>query len=359
MKKSTLVILALLSFLVFGMCSKANEDPWVIEEIPEDPWFTNPVWNGADPWLYKKDSLYYYIRSVNSYNHSIVVHKSSKMTKVGTEKTVWIAPGTGWNKSCIWAPEIHFIDGNWYIYVAAGESGPPYIHQRTMVLRSKTEDVFSEYEYMGQLYTGDNPNEPDSNIWAIDMTVFKQNGQLYAIWSGWIKQELDDATPQHLYICEMENPYTLKGTRTLLSSPVMSWETGGPLDLNEAPEVLRNGDKLFIIYSCRESWTPQYRLGMLECINPDGNILDPANWKKTGPVLQGNSLVYGVGHCSFVKSPDNTEDWIVYHSKKSIEPGWDRDVRMQSFTWNADGTPNFGLAVPAGKKLNLPSGEKE
>jgi GH43 family beta-xylosidase len=96
---------------------------------------------------------------------------------------------------------------------------------------------------------------------------------------------------------------------------------------------------------------------MLQLINPDGNLLDPANWKKSGPVFEGNAEVLGVGHCSFVKSPDNTEDWIVYHSKKSTKPGWARDVRMQPFKWNADGTPDFGEAIPVEKAIKLPSGE--
>lgn len=64
-----------------------------------------------------------------------------------------------------------------------------------------------------------------------------------------------------------------------------------------------------------------------------------------------------MGHCSFVKSPDETEDWIVYHSKKSTTPGWERDVRMQPFRWKADGTPDFGTAIPVGKLISRPSGE--
>ena len=307
--------------------------------------FTNPVWNGADPWMVKKDNYYIYIRSGNA---KVIVSRSEKMTVRGEEKTIWTAPSIGWNKACIWAPEIHFIDGRWHVYYAAGESGPPFIHQRAGVLRSKSSDVFSEYEDMGQLYTGDNPGDPSSNIWAIDMTILQHKGKLYAIWSGWLKQETTDATPQHLYISEMSNPYTLKGKRVKLSSPEESWETGGPLNLNEGPEILKNGNKVFIIYSCRESWLVDYRLGMLQLINPDGNILDPTNWKKSGPVFQGNDTVFGVGHCSFIKSPDDSEDWIIYHSKKSAKPGWDRDVRMQPFKWNADGTPDFGRPVPAG-----------
>lgn len=317
--------------------------------------FTNPVWDGADPWMTQQGTDYIYCYSSQN---SIHVSKSKKMTEKGVVKTIWTASTTGWNKACVWAPEIHFINNLWYVYYAAGESGPPFIHQRTGVLRSETADVFSSYEDMGILYTGDRPGQPATNVWAIDMTILEHQGKLYAIWSGWIKQEITDATAQHLYISEMENPYTLKGKRVLLSSPVESWETGGPLNLNEGAQILKNGEEVFVIYSCRESWLVEYRQGMLQLIDPQGDLLDPASWKKSGPVFEGNDQVHGVGHCSFVKSPDQKEDWIIYHSKKTTTPGWERNVRMQPFRWNADGTPDFGQAVPAGEKLNLPSGEK-
>lgn len=349
--KLRILIFAMLAFASFGRCSE--KEPAQI--VATNGTFSNPVWDGADPWMVKHNNEYVYCWSGGG---GVNVSRSPKMTKRGETKKIWKAPETGWNKACLWAPEIHFIQGRWYVYYAAGESGPPFIHQRTGVLRSKTDDVFSEYEDMGVLYTGDNPADPASNVWAIDMTILEHKNKLYCIWSGWIKQETTDATPQHLYISEMENPWTMKGKRVKLSSPVESWETGGPLNLNEGPQILKNGDKVFVIYSCRESWLVEYRQGMQQLINPDGNLLDPANWKKSGPVFQGNSQVLGVGHCSFVKSPDNTEDWIVYHSKKSSKPGWERDVRMQPFTWNADGTPNFGQAVPAGKAIPVPSGEK-
>ena len=217
----------------------------------------------------------------------------------------------------------------------------------------------SDYQDLGVLNTGDNQMDPSTNVWAIDMTILEHKGKLFAIWSGWIKNEVTDATRQHLYISQMENPCTMKGRRVKISSPVQNWETGGPLNLNEGPEILKKDNRVFIVYSCRESWTVDYRLGMLELINPDGDLMDSAAWTKKGPVFTGNQEVYGVGHCSFVKSPDNTEDWIIYHSKKSTASGWERDVRMQPFSWNADGTPRFGTAIPAGTKMKLPSGEVE
>lgn len=329
------------------------------ETLPEDTLkttFENPLWDGADPWMMKHGDEYIYCLSSNN---SIVVSRSKYIAKRDNHKTIWQTPSTGWNRTNLWAPEIHFLDGRWYVFYAAGESGPPFIHQRTGVLRSATDDVFSNYEDMGIMNTGDFPDDLSKNVWAIDMTILEHKGKLFAIWSGWLKQETTDATPQHLYIQEMENPYTLKGKRVLLSSPEEIWETGGPLNLNEGPQILKNGEHIFIVYSCRESWLVEYRQGMLQLNNPDGDLLDPKNWTKKGPVFQGNAQVYGVGHCSFVKSPDNTEDWIIYHSKKTTEPGWDRNVRAQPFDWNADGTPNFGQAIPAGKVINRPSGEVE
>jgi GH43 family beta-xylosidase len=352
MKKLKMFIVSILTVVSFAQCESNETTP----EVQVKTTFTNPVWDGADPWMVKQGDDYIYCFSANN---AISVSRSKYLTRKGETRTIWYAPQTGWNRACVWAPEIHFIDGHWYVYYAAGESGPPYIHQRAGVLRSKTDDVFSEYEDMGMLYTGDDPQDPVSNVWAIDMTVLEHKGSLYAIWSGWKEQMDTDATPQHLYIQEMENPYTLKGKRVLLSSPDESWETGGPLDLNEGPEILKNGEQVFIIYSCRESWLVEYRQGMLQLNDPDGNLTDPGNWTKKGPVFQGNSGVYGVGHCSFVKSPDGTEDWIIYHSKKNTTSGWERDVRMQPFGWNPDGTPDFGTAIPAGKEIDRPSGEIE
>jgi GH43 family beta-xylosidase len=345
------IYLIVLLLMVIGCKSnrKANENKL-------NGTFCNPVWDGADPWMIKQGDRYYYCFSKNK---GISVSRSKLLTKLGETHRIWHAPKTGWNSSCIWAPEIHFIEGHWYVYYAAGESGPPFVHQRTGVLRSKTTDVFSDYEDMGMLNTGDDPTDITRNIWAIDMTVFEHNGKLYAVWSGWQKQMDTDNTSQHLYIQEMENPYTLKGNRVLLSSPEEHWETGGSLDLQEGPEVLKQGSQVFIVYSCRESWRKQYRQGLLQLNSSGADPLDPNNWTKKGPVFQGNKSVYGVGHVSFVKSPDENEDWIIYHSKKSFMPGWKRNVRMQPFTWNADGTPNFGEAVKKGKAIKRPSGEVE
>lgn len=324
-----------------------------------DAYFTNPVGKGADPWVIKNKNSYYSIFSVNNAKDGnfIAVSSSPALSKIGARKKVWTAPEDAWNSQCLWAPELHRIGDKWYIYYTAGKSGPPYIFQRSGVLESLTSDPQGEYRDKGMLVTGSDPADFSATIWAIDLTVTNINNELYAVWSGWEKNSDTDKTSQHLYIAKMSSPWTISSERVKISSPVESWETGGPLNLNEGPQFLKHGKDVFIIYSTRESWTPEYRLGQLK-LTRDSNPLLPSSWIKTGPVFQGDDKVLGTGHASFTTSPDGQEHWIFYHSKISKEPGWKRDLRLQQFFWDKDGNPVFKKPVPAGEKIKKPSGEK-
>jgi hypothetical protein len=89
-----------------------------------------------------------------------------------------------------------------------------------------------------------------------------------------------------------------------------------------------------------------------------GSLLNSASWTKAPqPVFQSAGNVVGVGHASFVKSPDGAEDWIVYHAHKNPVPpsGEIRDVRTQPFTFFADGTPNFGPPIATHLSIRAPS----
>jgi GH43 family beta-xylosidase len=294
---------------------------------------------------------------VESRDGGIWVTSSDRLERVKEHAVkVWSPPASGWNRTNVWAPELHHIGDRWYIYYAAGESGPPFIHQRSGVLESVGDDPQGAYVDRGMLHTGDDPATGADPVWAIDLTVAEVGGRLYAVWSGWEANATTDKTPQHLYIAPMSNPWTISGPRVRLSSPVESWEVGTELSLQEGPEFLKHGDDVFVIYSTNESWLPAYRLGQLR-LRSGADPLDPSSWVKSGPVFTGTDEVHGVGHASFTTSPDGTEDWIVYHSKRSTEPGWDRVIRAQRFGWKPDGSPDFGVPVPSTEAIPVPSGE--
>ena len=331
--------------------------------------FTNPIAPGADPWVEFRDGFYYMAQSRNpgdGQRSTIWVFRSRKLTDPMADSVlVWTSPADGWNQTHIWAPEIRHVDGRWLIYYAGGRPGPqdaPFIHQRAGVLRANGGDPWAaRWEDMGQLDTGGDPSTRADDVWAIDFTVHRIGGQLYGMWSGWSDNTPVARTPQYLYIARMTNPWTVGGPRARISAPTESWERRvdpvDGLDLIEGPQVLEHGGNLFVIYSTRESWTPAYRLGMLRLNGPSADPMQASSWTKSGPVFQQANDVYGPGHNGFAKSPDGTEDWIIYHAKVDTGPNWNRVIRAQRFTWRADGSPDFGEPVASGVALPVPSGE--
>ena len=320
--------------------------------------FTNPLLpSGADPWCIYKDGYYYY---TNTTGRNITIWKTKNIADLADaeKKVVWTPPATGPYSKEIWAPEIHYLQGKWYTYFAA-DSGNNFNHRLYVLENSSNDPLKGEWKMKGKLTT------PDDK-WAIDGSVFEHKGNMYLIWSGW-KGNVNGE--QDIFIAKMKNPWTVEGRRTLLSAPTYSWEKNGDLNnpndvrhvnVNEGPEILRHGNKLFLIYSVSGCWTDYYALGM-STANADADIMKASSWTKTNhPVFKQSpeNKVYATGHNSFFTSPDGKEDYILYHANS--EPGQGcgrhRSPRAQKFTWNADGTPNFGEPVAAGVALHVPSG---
>jgi hypothetical protein len=158
----------------------------------------------------------------------------------------------------------------------------------------------------------------------------------------------------------MSNPWTISATRSRISWPTLAWEQVGSPDVNEGPEILQRNGKTFLIYSASYCGTPDYKLGMLTYTGT--NPLSASSWTKNpNPVFQKNTAggVYGPGHNGFFKSPNGTEDWIVYHATTNSAGncGTGRTTRIQKFTWNADGTPNFGTPFALNTAITLPAGD--
>jgi GH43 family beta-xylosidase len=315
--------------------------------------FANPLYHGADPWVTRHEDSYYLCQA--GPDGRIEVWKSDTLTHRGEREVVWTPPKRGWNSAEVWAPELHCVDGRWYIYYAASD-GQNH-HHRMGVLES-TGDARGPYIDRGQLYTGDDLPGRTDNRWAIDGTLLHLHGQLYFIWSGWE----DERDIQHLYIATLSDPCTVSSNRVrLCDNNTHLWEhvgeTRGQRGLNEGPQVLARHGRIFLIYSCSGSWQHTYKLGMLQ-LDARSNPMDPGNWRKSPrPVFESTPEVFGVGHCCFTTSPDGQEDWILFHSKRDRREGWDRVVRAQRFEWRADGSPVFGRPADTDTRLALPSGD--
>lgn len=309
--------------------------------------FVNPIATaGADPWMIQWQGNYYYCQSRRG---SVWVHKSARLTDIGKSRgaQVWTPPRRTAYSRELWAPELHYLRGKWFIYVAADDGDNA--NHRMFVLEGTSQDPQAPFVFRGMLAT-------PTNRWAIDGTVLQMPGEkLYFLWSGWDGTE---NVAQNLYLAPMSDPLTISGERVCISRPEHDWEREGRPLVNEGPEVLRNGDKLFIIYSASASWADHYCLGQLTWTGTGGDVLDPKSWvKQPTSAFSGTDKVISPGHASFVKSRDGKEDWIVYHTAKHPGAGWDRQVQAQRFTWGSDGAPDFSEPVAVGLPLPVPSGD--
>lgn len=322
--------------------------------------FANPLLTaGADPFVFYKDGFYYYTQSTQPPSaRTLTIRKTAKMSRLGSAPvaTVWTAPATGPNSQNVWAPELYFLDGKWYLYYAAGLGGLDLGSQRTFVLENSSPDpTTGTWVEKGRLFV------PGADRYAIDGTVLEHpNGKRYFLWAG---QDSTSVLNTQLYIAEMANPWTLTGRRTQLSRPQFAWEqVGAPLPLiNEGPEALVRNGKVFVVYSASGCWTDDYALGLLAA-PANADPLDASSWtKSTTPVFSRNDAnrAYAPGHNGFFKSRDGSEDWLIYHANSRPGQGCDesRNIRMQRFGWNPDGSPNFGTPAPINTLLDVPSGE--
>jgi GH43 family beta-xylosidase len=318
---------------------------------PTNRTFTNPLKvRGPDPWLQYYDGFYYL--ATTTWNNTITMRKSRTLGGLASAADTLLFTLTRPNGAgTMWAPEFHLLDGpsgrRWYFYYTAGREPFDLGTQRIHVLESAGLDPMGPYSFKADLL------DPTSdNTWELDPGILQLNGSLYLLGTFYNGS-------QPMFIRPLSNPWTASGSRRILSTPTFGWETVGGA-VNEGGEVLQRNGRTFIVYSASHCSTPDYKLGMLTYNG--GDPLLSSSWTKSpNPVFQRSNAngVYGPGHNGFFKSPDGTEDWIVYHANSSAGGGCDmnRSTRAQKFTWNADGTPNFGTPVALNTPVQVPSGE--
>ena len=309
--------------------------------------FTNPLLpSGADPWVIYKDGYYYYTHTVGN---KINLWKTRDLhnLKDVTPVTVWTPPATGPNSKAIWAPELHSLDGKWYLYYTATDVNNDGDASRyVFVLENVSPDpLIGSWSDRGKVNTKHS---------GLDGSVFEHQGTRYFMYSAYVG-------PQSvLVIATMKNPWTLTEQQVVIATPDKTWEKFGGRQILEGPQFLTNNEKkVFIIYSASACWVDEYALGMLTAVG-NSNLLNATSWKKFDqPVFRQSpeNNVYAPGHNSFFQSPDGKQHWILYHANTGPGQGCDhrRSPRMQPFSWKEDGTPDFGTPLKIDVKQSVPS----
>ena len=280
-----------------------------------EPVFNNPlVKQRADPQVSLHSDGYYYFTATAPEYDRIELRRARSLNDLGSAeaKVVWRKHASGIMGAHIWAPEMHHIDGKWYIYFTAGSAEKIWEIRLYVLENSSPNPLEGEWKELGQLKTG-------WESFSLDATTFAMGGKRYLLWTQVAQESTTHAT--NIYIAAMDTPSSIKGPAVMLTKPEYDWEKVKHA-VNEAPA--------------------------------GGDLLKPGTWSKSPkPVFVSSEAngQYGPGHNSFTTTPDGKTDILVYHARNYRDIVGDplndqnRHTRAQVLHWNADGTPNFGQPV--------------
>jgi GH43 family beta-xylosidase len=306
--------------------------------------YPNPlIEQRADPFILRhSDGYYYFTASVPEYDR-LELRRARSLSELAqaSPTEVWRKPPQGPMSHLIWAPELHFINGKWYLYFAAAHSpeiaNGLFQHRMFALECSNANPLTGEWEEKGRIYT-------HIDSFSLDATHFEHRGKHYYLWA-----QKDPAIHgnSNLYLAEMEDPWTLKGRPVMLSQPELPWETVG-FSVNEGPAVISHGQRIFISYSASAT-DENYCLGLLWA-DIDSDITDAAQWHKLEqPVFRTSvkNRQFGPGHNSFTLD-EQGRDILVYHARNYTEiegdPLYDpnRHTRIKPLEWDEEGMPVLG-----------------
>ncbi|MBP3437372.1 MAG: glycoside hydrolase family 43 protein [Clostridia bacterium] len=290
--------------------------------------FQNPIiynsekGNTADPYVIRHEGYYYHCYANRQ---GVYITKSQTLWGIGSGETVQVYDSEAEGALPDWyAPELHRVDGKWYIYAS-----PDYgnnSHVMTALMR-EGDSPLGAYKNLGMI-------EGLENQWTIDGTLLYYQNERYFVWTRC----------QEMYIARMSSPCSITGKVTVLTKPEYPFETRAGL-VNEGPAVLYRGNKIHVVYSANDSQKDAYCLGLLT-FEVGNDILDIRNWRKRqSAVFEKTDAVFGPGHCSFTTVSENGEemDYIVYHANLASGTGWGgRSVFAQPFSWDKNDAPVFG-----------------
>jgi beta-xylosidase len=270
----------------------------------------NVINNAADPDIIYHDGYYYMYVTGDHYP----VYRSADLAKweyVGVS-----LPEVSWNidKRYMWAPDVEYINGKFYMAVSMGEAGfgiavaerpeGPFVCAGDMPFLTKTID--------GHIFVDD-----DGRIYLYYTSWC--DGRAYGIWG--VEMESDCLTPKW-------------ETEKLIFTPTEDWEmTMNMGKIVEAPFMLKKEGVYYLVYS-GSNYQADYAVGYATSDKPLEGFVKSAN----NPILRGTADTRGTGHCSIIETPAGGMV-MVYHVHNTTTAVQPRHVAIDPvrFVKTADG----------------------
>ena len=310
----------------------------------------------ADPFVVRgSDGYYYFTASYPMYGKDdkegydrIILRRSETIDGLQSaeEKVIWDEKNSDTAFRFIWAPEIHEINGKWYVLFAASGSENNVWDINCHIIVCEGKDPYNNgWKDIGKFSACDGDTFPFTGF-SLDMTHFECGGKHYVSWA-------QNGGNSNVYLAEIDpdKPWKNKSPHILLTKPEYAWERVN-IPVNEGPAVMIHGGRIFLAFSASATG-PEYCIGLMYA-DEKADLLDIKSWTKMEkPLLTSEDLdgEYGPGHNSFVK--DENGDWIfVYHSRDEKcfrgecgfsheDPLYDpcRSARKRKVKWDENGFP--------------------
>jgi arabinan endo-1,5-alpha-L-arabinosidase len=251
----------------------------------------------------------------------------------------------------IWAPDITYHDGRYYLYYsvsAFGKNTSAIGVATNKTLDSASADFgWTDHGRVIQSYPG------KTNWNAIDPNIIKdEKGTAYMFWgSFWDGLKMTRLTRDLLQPAEPAESFkTVASRKTALSNENPPAVDNNPVDAGgnaiEAPFLFKKGSYYYFFASidyCCKGENSTYKMIVGRSKKIDGTYLDKAgkDLSRGGGtiLLQGNQEWHGVGHNS-VYTFDG-KDYLVYHGYDAADKGRSK-LNIKELEWDKEGWPVVG-----------------
>ena len=304
----------------------------------------NPVIDGeqgdhGDPFVIKYlESFYLYHSGETAGRRGIAVHRSNDLVHWEFQGYALEPAESGWAWSDLWAPEVVYERGLFYMYVSAtrrraADGGATSIWQQGEGDdRARRLGVARATSPLGPFVLDE---QPLTDHWAIDGHPFRDDDGTMWLFYNVLTEELglEGVLPgTGTVVDRLLAPDRLANSPSTVTLPSERWE-GVPTEdwyWVEAPYVLKRRDTYFQMYSGGAFADDSYAIGLAEAASVRGPwTKDPEN-----PVVRGRGRIRGPGHHSFVFGPDVATRYAVYHGYVHGVDG--RKVHLDRLFWRGD-----------------------
>ncbi len=283
----------------------------------------------GDPAILRFQGLYYLYHSGRD---CVRVYQSKNLVDWTEAGVALVASPQAdhWAQIDLWAPEVIYSNGIFYLYVAGAEKkeGKADDEKRRIGVATSTSPI-------GPFQFADRPLVEE---WSIDAHPFKDADGAYHMFYN-IRDETTRG-PEGVIGCgnvvdKMVSLTELAGQPAFVCKPEFPWEGSLEKDWywNEGPFTIKRLGVYYQMYSGGCFYQPTYHLAYATSKAIGGPWVKWPNGVSV-PILRSNKEVWGPGHHVVTKGPNGVQDYVVYHGRTG--DGATRSNFIDPLYWRGD-----------------------